>query len=86
VGQWLPLSEWNTRPGEDALRAENAKLQAALQVAANEAFGERVVDTEMAEYIGPGKEYADKQDWLDSLIAEWRVLGGDIDQAADTAP
>lgn len=29
-GAWLNINRWNTRPLEDALRAENAKLREAL--------------------------------------------------------
>lgn len=51
------------------------QLSAAIRIIylmAEAAYKEQVVDTEMEEsWVGEGKEYADKQDWLDSYIDQY---------------
>jgi hypothetical protein len=47
-------------------------LEAALDVAAGEAFKDEVIDPEMQEImIGEGKEYYDRADWIRLRIEYW---------------
>jgi len=45
----------------------------ALMVAADEAYKNEVVDTEMRDMtIGPGREYASKADWVMQRFEHWQ--------------
>lgn len=53
-------------------KGATARLAAALRVAAQEAYQGDIVATYMEPYVvGPGKEYADKDDFLNQKIDEW---------------
>ncbi len=54
-----------------------ALLQAVVCQAAEEAYKEEIVATDMEDIIGPGQEYADKQDWMSSKIKDWADMVGD---------
>jgi len=45
----------------------------ALQNAAEEAYKNEVIDTEMEQYVigPPNYEYTDKEDWINQRIGEW---------------
>ena len=53
-------------------RNQIATLERALQIAAEDAYQEEVVDTEMEELvIGNDGEYFSKQEWIDERIEDW---------------
>jgi len=53
---------------------ELIKLRAMLVAAAEYAWQDEVISTEMFKlYIGPGNEYADKEDWIESWLYNLEV-------------
>ncbi len=62
------------RPAQGAFQKSKvtARLVHALRMAAEAAYQAEVVDTDMqAMLIGPGNEYADKEDWIVQRMQEW---------------
>ena len=54
------------------LRAERDAALATLQAAAEDAYRQEILYTDMERHsIGTDREYADKEDWIDSKIHEW---------------
>ena len=54
------------------LQAEVERLQAALNAVAEKAYQSDVLETGMKEHwIGEGKEYADKADWINDWLCQF---------------
>ena len=62
----------------DALQAAEQRATEAeriIEIALEERYQEEVVDTEMEDLdIGEDGYYADKSDWLDSRLDEWKQV------------
>ena len=60
--------------GLDHAQAKIEVLEAIIKNALNEAYQNEVLDTQMERsLVGmPNGQYADKQDWLDSKVEEWK--------------
>lgn len=49
------------------------RLEKALQLAAEDLFQTEIVQTEMMDLtIGPGLEYASREDWIQERIESWK--------------
>ena len=58
---------------------EIAKLMYALEIAASEKYKDEIVDTEMEELeVGPGLEYADKEDFVEQRNEYWIKEAGHL--------
>lgn len=67
--QTLEIAYQNAK---DDIEAFDKSLVDGLKKAAEEAYNSEVVETEMEEsWIGTGKEYANKEDWMEQRIEEW---------------
>lgn len=40
--------------------------------ALKEAYKSEIIDTQSQNCIGTGQEYADKDDWMESKLSEWK--------------
>lgn len=48
------------------------KLESVIRALAEDAFQNEIIDTgDLENKIGPGKEYYDKEDYIDSWISQW---------------
>lgn len=55
-----------------ALQEYIEKLETALSAAAQEAFENEVIDTQMTDnVIGSNCEFSSKEEWIDSKIKDW---------------
>lgn len=62
------------------------KLLTALYVAAKDAYEDCVVDTKMIfSIIGPGLEFRDQQDWMDTLIGQWLDEASKVEEYTQAA-
>jgi hypothetical protein len=59
------------------IAADRAGLVEALRRAAEQAYQDEIIDTEMKHIsIGKGKEWETKAAWIKDRIAEWEVQNG----------
>lgn len=48
------------------------KAEAALRIAAEDAYKEEVIETDMKDIlIGEGKDYANREEWLEDRLESW---------------